>query len=79
MSGYIFQFTPEQYLYTMEPGTCYFLIHKNTLPSPDENLYLMGDTFLRHFYSVFNFGANNVSLGVNIHSANVASIYKASS
>ena len=56
----------------MEPGQCYFLIHKNTLPSPDENIYLIGDTFLRHFYSVFNFGANTVGLGVNIHSAKVA-------
>jgi hypothetical protein len=63
----------------MEPGQCYFLIHKNTLPSPDENIYLIGDTFLRHFYSVFNFGANTVGLGVNIHSAKVAKIYNASS
>lgn len=39
----------------------------------------MGDTFLRHFYSVFNFGANTVGLGVNIHSAKVAKIYNASS
>jgi hypothetical protein len=36
----------------------------------------VGDVFLRHFYSVYDFDRNQVGLGVNIHSEGKVSIYK---
>lgn len=29
------------------------------------NMYLLGDTFLRHFYTVFNYETNEIGLGLN--------------
>jgi hypothetical protein len=37
---------------------------------------LIGDAFLRHFYSVYDFDRDQVSLGVNIHSKGKVSMYK---
>lgn len=50
------------------PGWCMIMIEGNSLPAPDDNLYLAGDTFLAHFYSVYNFDENTISIGVNSHS-----------
>ena len=38
------------------------------------NMYLLGDIFLRHFYSVYDYGENKVGLGVNKDSTDIASI-----
>lgn len=38
------------------------------------NMFLLGDIFLRHFYSVYDYGENKVRLGVNIHATDIASI-----
>jgi hypothetical protein len=60
--------TPETYLYGDSSGRCYMLIHKCILPGKNANLYLIGDVFLRHFYSVYDFEKDQVALGVDIHS-----------
>jgi len=39
-------------------------------------LFLIGDAFLRHFYSVYDFDRDQVSLGINIHSKDKVSMYK---
>ena len=76
MSDFVFEINPEQYLYKSDEGKCYFVIHKCRLPGKNKNLFLIGDAFLRHFYSVYDFDRDQISLGVNIHSANLAKAYK---
>ena len=58
-SEYIFEMNPSQYLFQdEEKSRCYILIHKCTLPGQNANLFLVGDVFLRNFYSVFDFEKN---------------------
>lgn len=76
MSDYIFEINPEQYLYKSDDDKCFFVIHKCRLPGKNKDLYLIGDAFLRHFYSVYDFDKDQISLGVNIHSLNKVSLYK---
>jgi len=45
------------------------------LPANIGGLYLVGDLFLRHFYSVYNFDKDSLSLGVNTHSTKYAKMY----
>ena len=52
------------------------MIHKCRLPGKNKNLFLIGDAFLRHFYSVYDFDRDQVSLGVNVHSKGKVSMYK---
>jgi len=52
------------------------VIHKCRLPGKNKNLFLIGDAFLRHFYSVYDFDKDQVSLGVNLHSKGKVSMYK---
>jgi len=68
MSDYIFELSPEQYLYKANDDKCYFVIHKCRLPGKNADLFLIGDAFLRHFYSVYDFDRDQLSLGVNTHS-----------
>jgi len=37
---------------------------------------LIGDAFLRHFYSVYDFDTDQISLGINVHSKGQVSMYK---
>ena len=76
MSDYVFEINPEQYLYKSDEGKCYFVIHKCRLPGKNKNLFLIGDAFLRHFYSVYDFDRDQVSLGINVHSKDKVSMYK---
>ena len=76
MSDYVFEINPEQYLYKSDEGKCYFVIHKCRLPGKNKNLFLIGDAFLRHFYSVYDFDRDQVSLGINVHSKGKVSMYK---
>lgn len=76
MSDYVFEITPEQYLYKSDEGKCYFVIHKCRLPGKNKNLFLIGDAFLRHFYSVYDFDKDQISLGINIHSKGKVAMYK---
>ena len=76
MSDYVFEINPDQYLYKASEGKCYFVIHKCRLPGKNKDLFLIGDAFLRHFYSVYDFDKDQVSLGVNVHSKGKVSMYK---
>ena len=67
---------PAQYLFKSGPSKCYFVIHKCKLPGKNAFLYLVGDVFLRHFYSVYDFDKDQLSLGVNIHSNGLVSMSK---
>ena len=68
MSDYVFELKPDQYLYKADGDKCYFVIHKCRLPGKNKDLFLVGDAFLRHFYSVYDFDKDQLSLGVNTHS-----------
>ena len=76
MSDYVFEINPAQYLYKANENKCYFVIHKCKLPGKNKNLYLIGDAFLRHFYSVYDFDQDQISLGINTHSSGQVSMYK---
>lgn len=76
MSDYVFEINPEQYLYKSSHKKCYFVIHKCRLPGKNKNLFLIGDAFLKHFYSVYDFDRDTVSLGVNMHSKDKVTMYK---
>jgi len=76
MSDYVFEINPEQYLYKSDDEKCFFVIHKCRLPGKNKDLFLIGDAFLRHFYSVYDFEKDQVSLGVNVHSKGKVSMYK---
>ena len=39
------------------------------------NIYLIGDLFLKHFYSVYDFDKDEVSLGINTHSKDKAQMF----
>lgn len=76
MSDYVFEISPEQYLYKSSHKKCYFVVHKCRLPGKNKNLFLIGDAFLKHFYSVYDFDRDTLSLGVNSHSKDKVSMYK---
>lgn len=76
MSDYVFEINPEQYLYKANDNKCFFVIHKCRLPGKNKDLFLIGDAFLRHFYSVYDFDMDQISLGVNVHSQGQVSMYK---
>ena len=76
MSDYVFEINPEQYLYKSSHKKCYFVVHKCRLPGKNKNLFLIGDAFLKHFYSVYDFDRDTLSLGVNMHSKGKVSMYK---
>ena len=46
------------------------------MPGKNKNLFLIGDAFLKHFYSVYDFDRDTVSLGVNMHSKDKVTMYK---
>jgi len=76
MSDYVFEINPQQYLYNSSHNKCYFVIHKCRLPGKNKNLFLIGDAFLKHFYSVYDFDQDTVSLGINSHSMGKVTMYK---
>ena len=76
MSDYVFELNPDQYLYRANDHKCFFVLHQCKLPGKNKNLFLIGDAFLRHFYSVYDFDNDEISLGVNVHSKGKAQMYK---
>jgi hypothetical protein len=76
MSDYVFEINPDQYLYRANENKCFFVIHKCRLPGKNKDLFLVGDAFLRHFYSVYDFDQDQISLGINTHSQGKVSMYK---
>lgn len=39
-------------------------------------LFLVGDVFLRNFYSVFDFEKDQLALGIDVHSKGKVKMYK---
>ena len=59
-----------------EKNRCYILIHRCTLPGQNANLFLVGDVFLRNFYSVYDFEKDQIGIGIDIHSKDKVKLYK---
>jgi nucleoside phosphorylase len=51
-------------------------MHKTALGGGLDDLYLIGDVFLRSYYSVYDFDNDTVSLGMDIHAEGKISIFK---
>ena len=80
---YVFEMSAEAYLKDWRDedrkiDTCYFELNssKDTVLEPKNRRFLMGNSFLKHFYSVYDYDDQTVKLGVNIHSENVVKIEK---
>ena len=67
LSGSVFTLQPEQYLFQAE-SKCYFVLAECKLSGKNKDIYIMGDAFLKHYYSAFDFDKNEVLLGINKHS-----------
>jgi hypothetical protein len=70
----IFELTPKAYLHQGE-GICQFAIAENPLDSFNNGNFLLGDLFLKHFYTILDFDQEMVSLGVNTHSEGLVNMY----
>lgn len=82
IGGKKFEMSPRTYLLNGEDlnpnyqNTCFIGI----MPLPDVlsgypfQLYILGDVFIRSFYSVFDYDYNEVSLGINKNSKNLVDI-----
>lgn len=77
MSNFVFEIPASEYTYQADGGTCYFVINECKLTGKNRDLYLMGDAFLKHYYSAFDFDKNEVSLGVNTHSEGKVRMFSA--
>lgn len=58
MSGTIFELKPMQYLFQADGGKCYFILSEGKLGGKNKDIYIMGDAFLKHFYSAFDMESN---------------------
>ena len=67
LSGSLFTLQPEQYLFQAE-SKCYFVLNECKLSGKNKDIYIMGDAFLKHYYSAFDFDKNEILLGINTHS-----------
>lgn len=62
------QITMSPYAYLQElagEGTCGVAISGIPASVSDMSMYLLGDSFLRHFYTVFNYETKEVGLALN--------------
>ena len=53
-----------------------FRHHKDDYENPKRARFLVGNVFLKNFYSVYDYDQQEVRLGVNIHSKGLATIRK---
>ena len=80
MSDTIFELQPMQYLYQANgENKCYFVLSEGKLGGKNKDIYLLGAAFLKHYYSVFDFDNNQISLGINTHSQGKVSMKPSSS
>lgn len=78
LSDYTFELKPELYLHQAEGNRCQFAIHQNQMKGSTGNLYLIGDTLLRHLYQVYDFEHETIALGINTHSEGKISMVETS-
>ena len=71
----IFEMSPMAYLHQGE-GICQFAIAENPLDKFNNGNFLFGGLFLKHFYSIYDYDNELISLGVNMHSADIVSIHQ---
>ena len=67
----LFEMRPEAYLHQGKDDICQFAIAQNPLDKFNNGNFLFGGLFLKHFYSIYDFDNELISLGVNSHSANM--------
>jgi hypothetical protein len=67
----LFEMTPMAYLHQGKDDICQFAIAQNPLDKFNNGNFLFGGLFLKHFYSIYDFDNELISLGVNSHSANM--------
>jgi len=65
---------PEAYLHQGE-GICQFAIAQNPLDSRNNGNFIFGGLFLKHFYSIYDFDQELISLGVNTHSVDIVQMF----
>lgn len=70
----VFELEPMSYLHQGE-GICQFAIAQNPLDSHNNGNFIFGDLFLKHFYSIYDFDQELISLGVNTHSEGIVQMY----
>jgi hypothetical protein len=75
MSDYMFELSAEEYLFIARKNTCFFMIHKTDLSANLDQYYMIGGLFLKHFYTVYDFDKDEVSLGINTHSKGKVQMY----
>lgn len=69
----MFDLKPAAYLHQGD-GICQFAIAQNPLDQHNNENFLFGGLFLKHFYSVFDYDRELLSLGVNSHSKDVVAM-----
>jgi len=69
----LFHLKPMGYLHQGE-GICQFAIAQNPLDRHNNGNFLFGGLFLKHFYSVYDYDRELISLGVNRHSKDLVSM-----
>lgn len=55
--------TPEDYIVEI-PGNCLFAFMGNDVPPPRGPMWIMGDVFMRKYYTVFDYGNRKIQLAV---------------
>ena len=74
IEGTIFELSPQAYLHQGE-GICQFAIAQNPLDKHNNGNFLFGDLFLKHFYSIYDYDQELISLGINKHSEGLVKMY----
>ena len=69
----VFDILPQGYLHQGD-GICQFAIAQNPLDRHNNGNFLFGGLFLKHFYSVYDFDRELISLGVNRHSKDLVAM-----
>lgn len=61
---------PTEFLF-QAPDMCQFAIAENKLDKFNNKNFIFGQLFLKHFYTVYNYENEQISLGVNVNSKDV--------
>lgn len=60
----VFEINPSEYLNQAE-GKCQFAIAENKLDKFNNKNFILGQLFLRHFYTLYNYENEQIALGIN--------------